>query len=140
MIRFEDLLIAPHDTLRATLEVQAQPGAERKADSKVIAAARALLPRPLPQGVRVELKGRTLEVHAEGASELRYFPLVPRDHAPGLTGLVSKGSKFSVQYPPAALKAKQIKGLLALTREGHTTYHWISASPPGAESAAKSKS
>jgi len=127
-------------TLGAELVVQAQPGAERKADRAHLERARAQVPRPLPKGVAVALEQRTLAVQAEGASELRYFPLLPVDHAPPLTGLVAKGERLSVRYPAAALKAKQIKGLLALTRGGRTTYHWISASPPGAESAAKSKS
>lgn len=126
--------------LEAELVVQAQPGAERAADQKVLARARALAPSPLPEGVAAALEGQTLVVRAKGASELRYFPLLPTDHAPPLTGLVNQGQSLSVEYPAAALKAKKIKGLLALTRGGRTTYHWISASPPGAESAGKSKS
>lgn len=126
--------------LKAKLLVQAEPGGERKADLKHLERARAQLPRPLPKGVAVVLKGQTLEVQAEGATRLGYFPLLPVDHAPPLTGLSAQGERLSVRYPAAALKAKRIKGLLALTRAGRTTYHWISASPPGAGSAAKSKS
>ena len=92
--------------------------------------ARKRLATPLPKGVQATLTKTTLEVRAPGAARLTFFPLLPKDTEP--TDIArdgtAKGATLRIAYPAAIRETKGIKGLLAVTRNKTTTYHWLTVS------------
>lgn len=111
--------------LTLTLPVAKSPGKAKAAAA--FKQARARLTTPLPKGVTVAWKEDTLVVHAPQATRLVFFPLAPRDTEPkaiAKDGLV-KGDTLRVRYPKAIHKARAVRGLLELHRQGKTTFHWV---------------
>ena len=99
-----------------------------------MAASRKLSPttdQASPE-LKTRWEGLELVVSAAKADRLTYFPLAPDDLAPAelvKAGQVS-GRTLKITYPPQIAAAKQIKALIALERDGKTTYHWIVTAPP----------
>ncbi|MGE0710350.1 MAG: protein-disulfide reductase DsbD domain-containing protein [Planctomycetota bacterium] len=113
----------------AALEVGQQGGKPDPEHTAALARAAARLPSELPKDVVVRLEGTRLELRAPGATRLIWFPAQPEATPPPLEGLDEQGELLRVDYPGAVRKAELLEGLLALTRGGKTTYHWIQLRP-----------
>jgi DsbC/DsbD-like thiol-disulfide interchange protein len=123
----KDVCVIGAARLKRTLKVVSGPGKVRPEDKKAIALSRARLATPAPKDLEVAWSGAKLNLRVPGAQRLAWFPALPTESSPDLSLVEAKGERLTLTYPARVKSAKRVTGLLALTRKGRTTFHWIQA-------------
>lgn len=137
--RVEWLVCNPEGCLPGSADValdlhvapQGGPPSYPTPDAKKLAAARAALPAPAPDDLRVAWSGTTLVLEVPGAKALTFFPWLPEEVPPddlAARGRV-EGPRLEAPYP-ARVAGLPVEGVLAITRAGETTHHRISTTAP----------
>lgn len=103
--------------------------------TKIAAARRSLPAASAPAGLSVswtETKGRlALTLEVPGAAQLAFFPHLPEQVPPedmASHGEVP-GARLEAPYP-ARVRGQKVTGVLAVTKDGTTTYHEIETTAP----------
>jgi len=112
-------VMAADDPPRATSSARFFEQAERR------------LPKPWRpgdgSGVHAQWRGRTLSIRAQGADEVIFYPLAPRDAAPidpASSGRAA-GQSLRIEYDDRLDDADRLSGVLEAQRGDETTFHFI---------------
>jgi thiol:disulfide interchange protein DsbD len=111
------------------LSVPVSASASESADSGLIRAARATLPRtPTAGTIHTKWDSRVLDIHVPGALSLSYFPYESEDGVVPLSMIergTAKGDRLQLEYDEHVDHAEHVRGVVEVRRDGKTSEYLL---------------